>query len=590
MRKCLLYIIGLWMVGNLSLSAQKSFTDAYQRFRPYHYQTPQAWNRIRCEVATHGKKKWPLIESKKFTMSLAGGWEGLIPSPVPANTHFFKDENELGGIYSLMMTPGAYGYVVYPYRMEVQYKLSENELLGKYIITKGFMNTIVSDVPYETELKLDEIVFTADSTQSEASSEPEIYDETTPTGRWLNEAEFYDFYNVKNFYCYFDNRPDKEKRSVKYVTRVPEGFEDEVDSLMIKLKRADLSYALIPYWMTDVYLGLPLESSSRMKRIGYLGYVINPVSGMPELTNDWNSKNMMDFYPYNEKQIDLVAYCGDAISINRFLTNADARRRFVYTVFNYPHGMINRVKGIHKPSGLNVYLPDFDFTEKRSLTQFVKSLSLVIDSFRVAERGRVYEQLDLSLTFSQEAAARHAGFIAGLQCFVDTVYFADFDSLGLARKVIYNDGSIDTSTMVTKVSNPFYLLRIPFKAIQPGVNDDDLWKLADCDYASGQWGLFLCIDLFLLLVMLVFIVLRYASASFNMYLERYHTFIVLAMITIVMEWGVFFFFMIEALSPQVIYFDFETRSMTYLALIALPILPILLYFLILRLNRREQLP
>lgn len=590
MRTFLLYVMGLWIVGNLSLSAQGSFTDAYQKIRPYHYQTPQVWNRIRCEVATHGKKKWPFIESEKLTMSLAGGWEGVIPSPVPANTYFFKDASELGGIYSLMMTPGAFGYVVYPYKMEEQFKLSENELLSKYIVTKGFMNTIVSDVPYETELKLDEIIYSSDSTQSEASSEPEIYDETTPTGRWLNEAEFYDFYNVKNFYCYFDNRPDKEKRSVKYVTRVPEGFDNEVDSLIAGFGRSDLKYALIPYWMTDVFLGLPLEYSSRMERIGYIGYVINPVSGMPELTNNWNSPHIMDFYPYSNKRYDLVAYCGDAISINRFLTNADACRRFVYTIFNYPSGMINREKGIHKPAGLNVYLPDFDFQEKRSLTQFVKSLSLVIDSFRVAGQGHVYEQLDLSLTFSRLAAMQHAGFIAGLQCFVDTVYFADFDSVGLARKVIYNDGTIDTSTIVTKISNPFYLFRIPFKTIRPGGNDDDVWKLADCDYASGQWGVFFCIGLFLLLIMGTVIVLRYISASFNMYLERYHTLIVLAMITIVIEWIVFFFFMIEALSPQVIYFDFETGSMTYLALIALPILPIVLYFLILRLNRDKPLP
>lgn len=48
--------------------------------------------------------------------------------------------------------------------------------------------------------------------------------------------------------------------------------------------------------------------------------------------------------------------------------------------------------------------------------------------------------------------------------------------------------------------------------------------------------------------------------------------------------------MIEALSPQVIFFDLDTGNMTYLALIGLPVLPILLYFFILKLNNREQLP
>lgn len=86
------------------------------------------------------------------------------------------------------------------------------------------------------------------------------------------------------------------------------------------------------------------------------------------------------------------------------------------------------------------------------------------------------------------------------------------------------------------------------------------------------------------------VVMRYISVLFNVYIEKYYTFVILLMITLVMEFGVFFFFMIEALSPQVIYFDLETGSMTYLTLIALPIISILLYFLMLKLNKREPVP
>ena len=55
--------------------------------------------------------------------------------------------------------------------------------------------------------KLDELIYSSDTTQMELSTEPEIYDESHPVGEWLKEAEYYDYYNVKNFYCYFDNRP-----------------------------------------------------------------------------------------------------------------------------------------------------------------------------------------------------------------------------------------------------------------------------------------------------------------------------------------------------------------------------------------------
>lgn len=120
--------------------------------------------------------------------------------------------------------------------------------------------------------------------------------------------------------------------------------------------------------------------------------------------------------------------------------------------------------------------------------------------------------------------------------------------------------------------------------------NSDIWRLMVCDYASGQWWLFLCIDLCILFMLFALVVMRYISVLFNVYIEKYYTFVILLMITLVMEFGVFFFFMIEALSPQVIYFDLETGSMTYLTLIALPIISILLYFLMLKLNKREPVP
>ena len=598
MKRLFLSVIVLFITAvSFLLVAQDTFTEAYQRFRPYHYQTPRAWNRIRREVATHGKEKWPFVETGRMEMNLAGGWKGLIPAPTPANTYFFKEVDDMGRIYSLILKPNAFGYVVYPFKLEQQFKLSENELLAPRILAKGFMNTLVTDVSYETAQKLDDIIYVPDTTGTEEVTTPEIYDEKGNMG-WLKEADYYDLYNVKNFYCYFDNRSNAGSGHYKYVTDTTRYYSAEVETLKERILRCDSLYAMIPYWMTDVYLGLPLAVSSRVKRYGYLGYVINPISGTPEITNNWASPNLMDFVPYKDKPYDLVAYCGDAQSTNRFLTNPEARRKFIYSIMNYPGGLINRSDYASKPEGLNIFLPAFDFKEKRALTQLVKSLSLVIDSLCINDTIHIYRDakralnrdLGFFLTFSKKAAAKHSGFISGLQCFVDSVYFADFDSLGISSRILYNDGSIDTSSVFTRMSNPFYLFRIPFKTIEPGVNDSDIWQLMDCDYASGQWGLFFSIDLCILFLILALFIMRYISVPFNVYIEKYYTFFVLLLITLIMEFCVFFFFMIEALSPQVIYFDLETRSMAYLVLIALPIVPILFYFLILKLNKREPLP
>mgnify|MGYP000627021080 CR=1 FL=1 len=78
-----------------------------------------------------GRQKWPLIPTEQRDMRLAGDWKGLIPSPVTENTYFFKDIDQLSDIYSLILTPGTYGYVVYPYKMEERFKLSENETAEK---------------------------------------------------------------------------------------------------------------------------------------------------------------------------------------------------------------------------------------------------------------------------------------------------------------------------------------------------------------------------------------------------------------------------------------------------------------------------
>lgn len=579
------------------LSAQESFTSTYQQYRPYHYQTPQAWNRIRREVFTNGREKWPLVDTERRDLYLAGTFPGLIPSPLPSNTHFFRTVEDIGKIYELLMKPEGYGYIVYPFWMEEQFKLSEIETIRQKIVTKGFMNTLISSVSFALEDKLDEIVYIySDSADTPASTESMIYDDGGSLN-WLQEAEQNNLYNLKNYYCYFDSRPDTLRQKMRYTTQVTKDFDREVARLDSCANCNNPFYSLIPYWMTDVFMALPEKSSSRrIRRFGYPGYVINPVSGMPELNNNWELYNLMDASPYKEKGFDLLAYCGDAASTNRFLTNPEACRRFIYTLFSYPWGMINRLPAdtastLRQPQGLNLYLPAFDFSEKRALTQLVKSLSLVIDSFSVAGKGHVYGNLDLLLTFPKRAASDYAGFISGLQCFVDTVYFADFDAYGMAKEILTMDRPVDSISLAARISNPFYLFRIPYTRIQPGVNDGDIWQLSECDYATGQWGLFFCIDLGLIVLLFVLAVMRYTSTTFHRYVEQYRTFVTLLFITLAMECIVFFFFMIEALSPQVIFFDLSGGRMTYLVLIALPVLPIAAYIIALNMNRRrERLP
>jgi len=584
-------LTALMLFAVLPLTAQESFTKAYMKFRPYHYQTPQAWNRVRLEVADPGRSIWPLIEQEPRFMYLTGYWKGLIPSPVPENTYLFKGLDDVGSIYELLMRPDMYGYLVYPIWLEEQIKLSEDKNFSKYIISKGLMNTLVTDLIYDAEEHVEYIVYNPDSIP-EQSEPPQVYG--SDYTKWAFSKDNYNLYNLKNYYCYFDNRSDSIRYKVKYETRVTKAFDAEVDRLENNIGNHDYQYAIIPYWMTDVYLALPKEKASRIQRFGYPAYIINPLSGGVELTNNWSSPNVMDFSPYLNVPYDLVAYCGDANSINTFLSNPNSQLQFIYSIFEPQTGMINRNDVARTPAGLNLYLPDFDFTEKRALTQLMKSLSIVIDSLVVEKndgiREKKYADFDLFITLPHEAAKEHADFLYGLQCFVDGIYFADFNEYGLDVGIRYNDGSVDNSSFFSRFINPFYLFRIPYKKIHPGVNDNNLIELATCDYDTGMWGLFFCIDIVLILCLLVFVILRYTSPLMNRYLEIYPTGITLLFITLIMEILVFTFFTMEALSPQKILFDLQLNSYTYLFLVALPILPIFFYFLFRYVYKEQPIP
>ena len=584
MKQIVLFLSMLFGVVLLA-TAQESFTEAYKRFRPYHYQTPQAWNRIRREVVNPQEVVWSLMERDTRYMYLTGTWKELIPVPTAENTYFFKGEDDLGEMYKFIMTPNAHGYVVYPYGVEQKFQFSKNETTGKNIIRSGFMNTVVSDIPEETEELLDLVIY--NDTTDQKSTEEILYNQEEAL-KWQLSSENRNLCNIRNFYCYFDNRADSLRHKVKYTTQATKDFDNEVADLTAALDTADLSYVIVPYWMTDLYLSVPEPVTSGIARFGYPAYIINPVNGGIDLNNGWNTPNVMDFGPFANIKYDLVAYCGDAISLNTFLSNTEACRQFIFNIFNVEKGIINRRTG-HKPSGVHLYFPEFDFKKKRAMKQLVKSVSLVIDSLTINSE-KIYSDLDLVLTFSKEAKVKEFDYLSGLQDFVDAIQFADFDSNGLDSQLIISDGSVDTSSVWAKIVNPFYLFRVPYKTIKPGINDGDLMAVADSDYAAGAWGIYLIITIILFVVLISILVLRYFSPLINHYMEVHQTAMVLLMITLVMEIGVFFFFMIEALSPQYILFDMFEGGAMHLFLMAVPILPIAIYLAVKYLAADRDLP
>jgi len=500
------------------------------------------------------------------------------------------------------------GYIVYPYWMEFECKLTEMKVVQQRMTDHGFMNMLASSISDSVEIKIDSIVsiYIDEGLSQNVSSES--------MDKWIEDNSNRNLYNLKSYFIYVEN---KKRPNADQTTEVNKTLQMETDSLVNKLKNR-CPYVVVPYWKTNAYKRLMQMASQGSNRfmirrnlqyLAYLGYVIDPQSGMPLLNTSWgDSLNS----PFGRRKYDLMVMVTGTSSTDSFLVRSDCWKTTIKQIFNYPAGVVNDPGII----GVNFYFPDYSFEEKKAMTQFVKTVSLVVDSFRVKDKGLVYgdkkmkngnKDLNLFLTFSRKMKEEHYDFIQGLQGFVDGIYYVDFDESGIPYmkeekekenldyeldshyEIVYDSGITDTSSFVSRMINPFYLLRIPYECVDE-VSSGNLNLLVDCDYDSGRWGVFLTIEVILILLLISYFVLTNYSTEIYALKTQFNTFFVLLLITLVAESIVFFIFMLEALSPQRFLFAFKENSMIHLTGIFLPILPMVIYFLVRKLAVNKRIP
>ncbi|MCD8167326.1 MAG: hypothetical protein LUE93_15185 [Bacteroides sp.] len=111
-------------------------------------------------------------------------------------------------------------------------------------------------------------------------------------------------------------------------------------------------------------------------------------------------------------QLDLlVTFRGDT-ETDRFLASSSLRASCLEQLFvavdNFPN---------HAIKGVNFYFPDYSFRKKRSMAQFMKSASLVIDSCRLES----IRDIRLYATFDREKGDRHRSYLYTLTQMTDSV-------------------------------------------------------------------------------------------------------------------------------------------------------------------------
>ena len=375
-------------------------------------------------------------------------------------------------------------------------------------------------------------------------------------------------------------------------------LQSEVDSLSKKIHNQDgknFNYSIVPYWMSDVYKHLDQKSNEYLdSHESYLGYVVNPMTGgslvetnfkeyLKELNYNWNQKNRMEL---------VVMLTGDVYT-DFFLRSESSQRNLIYNLFGDSLSVLTH----EHVTGVNFYFPDYRFDRPREMAQFVKKVSLVVDSlvdkndgcYAFGAKEPSHKNLDLHLMFNYEEKAQNYNYISGLQCFVDAIYFADFDEYGLPVQLIKDGGSVDTSSIISRIINPFYLFHFRTNEVDEE-SRTDIEKILQCDYNSGMCGLFLVFDLVLLLLLVVYFVLNFTSTEMNLWKSVYPTLFVLFPITLITEFIVFFFCFWEALSPQIIFMKIENSYTDVLYLFFLPIIPIIIYLVYQRVKNNTVLP
>lgn len=376
------------------------------------------------------------------------------------------------------------------------------------------------------------------------------------------------------------------------IRKVYSGKQDYRPALLRSIAERKSPYLICPWWLEDLYCDSLVASECR-QGIGYVGYVLDAVSGAPELTNEWNNDSkdgILNDPMYKDVPYDLVVYCRNGRAFDQFLLSESARLNFLRQVFEWPGGLINKKHLGKKASGINFYLPEISFREKRAFLQFIKSASMIIDSLCVDGETLPYtgDRCILSLTLPTKAAGE-MNFLSGVTTFVDDIYFIDYDEYGIpiASAGALNRGN-DPALLATKLFNQFYLFNLTNKNRPEEACSCDINALALADYDIFEWKLYFFVDCFLIFGLIVLILLYNLYSPFYMFIDRNRLFVAPIMITLVSEIVILFFFVLEAISKEVLLFDMN--GMGHFWLLTLPVVFVLLNILLRLVNKRKIIP
>lgn len=336
-------------------------------------------------------------------------------------------------------------------------------------------------------------------------------------------------------------------------------------------------YMLCPWWIEDLYHSDSLVAQ-KSNCIGYVGYVIDAWSGKQSLVNEWNGTRgncILDLPAFKNKPFELVVFCRKGEAFDYFLRSESALQNFYNQLLNIDYGAFKQTHNGKMAEGINIYLPDFTFKEKKAFTQFIKSLSILLHHY--GEDGKPYynpDELVFSLTFSRKALPE-TSFLATLTRYVNFINFIDFDEYGFPTS---EQTTIDSTTPIPFTMDfisQFYTIHenrtytITKETVHPNIR-----MLLRANYKSNNWQFYFTIEILLLCLALGLILTYNLSSSVYILSTRYPSLVMPTCITLITEILIIFVYMVEAASSTEVFFKIETTP--WYTLLLIPLLPVVI--------------
>lgn len=339
-----------------------------------------------------------------------------------------------------------------------------------------------------------------------------------------------------------------------------------------------INYLFYPYWQGHFYQGYNFKN---IKRLGYFAYIINPDNGAPNLTYSWTVRNVVEYSKPLGTKSDLILFCQGTDETNRFLDSPKARQNCIRQVIELTEGRPGFSKSdttkqkLCKANGINVYLPDFDFKEKRNFGLFVKDLYLSYSYHK--------DMVKLIVTLPMRDTVQYE-YLKSLDMYIDELYFADYDYRGMmfntALTLKLHDNylrhkdeltifqEILAEIMLAEFKNPF-----DYNTLHDVLNDWSTYFLAIC----FVWG-----------IIFIALLLYFLWGKVNQFINENLWFFILIVALLVCETLILFIFMVEEMNYTTLLINVDNPGSYYFLLI--PLILVVIFPLSRLIQSRRQLP